>query len=72
MTYFLQTIPPFKGQVSAKMGTFRQELPKKGGSYGKNARGVPLHLGVFCPFFSQILVQNGLFIGLCKSNFMGK
>jgi hypothetical protein len=29
-------------------------------------------LGVFCPFFSHILVQNGLFIGIYKSNFMGK
>jgi hypothetical protein len=29
-------------------------------------------LGVFCPLFSKILVQNGLFIGIYKANFMGK
>jgi hypothetical protein len=40
--------------------------------YDKNARGVPMLLGVFCPFFSHILVQNGHFIGIHKSNFMGK
>jgi hypothetical protein len=31
-----------------------------------------LHLGAFCPFFSKILVQNGLFIGMYRFNFMRK
>jgi hypothetical protein len=49
-----------------------EKYPNRAPPYDKNARGVPLHLGVFCPFFCKILVQNGLFIGVHRSNFMGK
>jgi hypothetical protein len=49
-----------------------ESWPKRGPLYDKNTRGVPLHLEVFCPFFSHILVQNELFIGIGKANFMGK
>jgi hypothetical protein len=34
--------------------------------------GVPLYLGVFCPFFGKVLVQNGLFIGMHRAHFMRK
>jgi hypothetical protein len=49
-----------------------ERYPKRAPSYDKNARGVPLLLRVFYPFFSKIIVQNALFIKVGGSNFMGK
>jgi hypothetical protein len=47
-----------------------RKVPKRAPPYDKNARGVPLLLRVFYPFFSKILVQNALFIKVGGPNFM--
>jgi hypothetical protein len=63
---------PFRGDLAQGKHLLGKKWPIRGLLYDKNTRGVPMLLGIFCPFFRHILVQNGLFIDIRKSNFMGK
>jgi hypothetical protein len=67
---------PLLGANEYKIGLFGpiwvDKYPERTPVYGKKSRGVPLLLGVFCPFFGKILVQNAFFVGTEGPNFMRK